>query len=203
MERSIRAGVAIVIFLTILLFGRQQAAGAIPEPSAHFSPQGGESSPDLLAKKDECKDPKNKNKKKCRGTVKPPPKDIIIPVTGQYAVGGYCTLIVELTDPEVKLNATLMAPLPGKLPEEVHQPGQGCLLTYFRSGETLSLLSPRAGDVRICFAATLGQPTEVYFFDLYGVTPAWIPVPETTILENGITCAPANASGVYTATFTP
>jgi hypothetical protein len=203
MQRNLRFGAAIVTLLIILFLGRQQEVGAIPEPSAHLSLHSAAPASDLLVKKDDCKDPKNKDKKRCRGTVKPPPKDVIIPVTGQYSVGGLCTLNVEWTDPAITLNATLVEPLPGELPKSLHKARQGCLLTYYRSGQVIPELEPASGTAAICFAATPAQQMLVYFYDWYSADPIWAPLPDTTALPNGIICGPANASGVYIATFTP
>ena len=198
-RKILSVGLAILLF-GLLLLSQPQVGRANPSAGPAFAAREEQSASVPAAKKD-CEKDKN-GKDKCKGTVKPPKGDVIIPVTGSYSVGGFCTLTVEFTDPAVNLNATLITPLPGELPETVHKTRQGCLLTYYRSGETLFELPPSSGNVTICFAPTPDQQMVVYYYNLYAATPSWAPVAETTILENGIVCAPANASGVYIATFT-
>jgi hypothetical protein len=149
-------------------------------------------------KKDDCKD-KNKNKDKCKGTVKPPPKDLFIPVTGEYSVGGFCTLSIVLNDPAITLDATIKTPLPSDLPDKVHKVRQGCLLTYYSSDLRIDELSSNSGSATVCFAATPQQQTVVYFHNTYSSNPTWVAL-ETTV-QNGIACAAAPKSGVYVATF--
>jgi hypothetical protein len=202
MHRNILyGGLILFLFGSLFLFSQQvgRANPSIAEPRLSGGSQPKSSV--LDAKDDKCKDKNGKEKKNCPGTVKPPPGKLIIPVTGDYSVGGYCTLTVVLTEPAVNLDANLIEPLPAVLPETVFQTRQGCLLTYHRSSETLLELAPASGSVTICFAATPGKQMIVYFYNQYAETPTWMPLAETTTLENGITCAPANASGVYTATF--
>ena len=149
---------------------------------------------DKYKEKDKCK----KNKHDC-GTVKPPPHQVIIPVTGEYSVGGFCTLSVTFNDPKIKLDASLKTPLPRDLPDKVHKVRQGCLLTYYSSNQRLNDLSANSGSATICFAAIPQQQTVVYFHNTYALNPTWVAL-ETTI-QNGIACAAAPQSGVYIATF--
>jgi hypothetical protein len=120
-------------------------------------------------------------------------------VTGDYSVGGFCVLNVQLDDPAVTLDARLITPLPAGLPDTVQRVRQGCLLTYFQSGERIPALSPEAGSTTICFAAPPPKQATVYFHDTYAPSPEWVPL--ETEVKAGIACAPANASGTYVATF--
>jgi hypothetical protein len=150
--------------------------------------------------KDKSKDKdKGKDKDKCKGTVKPPSRDLIIPVTGSYSVGGFCTLSVEFNDPEITLDASIEDPLPGELPDDVQKIRQGCILTYYRSNQRLNELPPDLGNTTICFAGIPSKQMLVYFYDIYSPNPGWVAL-ETTD-QDGIVCALGNGSGVYIATF--
>jgi len=183
MHRRLRFAAAIILVLSILFLARNQVLGAGSEASPSISVQEEQRDSALPAP----------------GTVKPPPFDVVIPVTGDYSLGGFCTLSVELTDAEITLNANLLTPLPGELPKNVHKVRQGCLLTYNRASQILDELPTAAGSTMICFAGTPNQQMTVYFYDIYSTDPTWTAL-ETTF-EANIACAPANASGVYIATF--
>lgn len=154
--------------------------------------------------KDKCKD-KDKDKDKCKkhkedcGSVKPPPHQIIIPVTGDYSVGGFCTLSIALTEPAIVLDASIETPLPRELPDRVQKVRQGCHLIYYDSAQRINELPVDSGSATICFAATPNKQMTVYFFNMYASHPTWVPL-ETTV-EAGKACATGNASGIYVATF--
>jgi hypothetical protein len=154
--------------------------------------------------KNRCKD-KEKEKDKCKknpkhcGSVQPPPRRIVISETGEYSVGGFCTLSTVWNDPNIRLDASIMAPLPRELPEDVQKVRQGCLLDYFSTDERINELPGNSGNTTICFAATPGKSITVYFYDKYAPQLRWVAL-ETTV-DAGKACAPANVSGVYVATF--
>jgi hypothetical protein len=197
MNKYIRLVIMIFVVLGIVFVARNQVARAnqTPDPGVSVEQDGGQY---VIPAKNDCKD-KNKNKDKCQGTVKPPPHQLLIPVTGDYSVGGFCTLNVVFNDPAITLDATLEIPLPRDLPDKVHKVSQGCLLTYYSSNQRLDELSASAGSATICFAAIPQQQTVVYFYNMYATNPTWVTL-ETTV-ENGIACAAAPTSGVYVATF--
>jgi hypothetical protein len=197
-NKFIRLTIMIAVVLGIVFVAQNQVAWANQAPGPSLSARQDREQSVLPAAKDDCKD-KNKNKDKCQGTVKTPPHQILIPVTGDYSVGGFCTLNVAFNDPAITLDATLQTPLPRDLPDKVHKVSQGCLLTYYSSSQRLDELSASAGSATICFAAIPQQQTVVYFHNLYDANPTWVPL-ETTV-ENGIACAAAPKSGVYVATF--
>ena len=153
--------------------------------------------------KERCKD-KDKDKDKCRknkkhcGTVKPPPTKVIIPVTGQYSVGGLCTISVEFNAPSFLLDASLQIPLPGELPADLQKVSQGCLLTYYSGSERVDALPSDAGTATICFAAPPGRTMTLFFYNNYSPNPGWEAL-ETTV-EAGRACAIGNESGIYMAT---
>lgn len=199
MNRKILFWVAAILLLGIIFLAYSQRAQA--NRSTDESPSAEQLDRQSLAADvddDECKDKKGKDKKKCKGTVKPPSRDIIIPVTGEYSVGGFCTLSVEFNDPTITLNATIETPLPGELPKDVQKIRQGCLLAYHLSNDPIGEL-PDGSVSTICFAAIPNQEMVLYFYDLDAPSPEWMPLETTT--EAGISCAAANASGVYVATF--
>lgn len=148
--------------------------------------------------KDRDKDKCKKNKKHC-GSVVPPPPKVVISVTGEYSVGGFCTLSVTLSDPNIRLDASIMTPLPRELPDRVQKVRQGCLLDYYSSEEHVNELPATSGNTTICFAATPRKSITVYFYDKYAPHPKWVAL-ETTV-QAGKACAPANVSGVYVPTF--
>jgi hypothetical protein len=175
---------------------QSQVVRANQSPGQSISARGEEQS--VLAAKPDCKD-KNKNKDKCQGTVKPPPKKLLIPLTGDYSIGGFCTLSITFSDPAYSMDASVKTPLPRELPADVHKVEQGCLLTYFSSAQRIAELAASAGSATICFAALPEKQMVLYFYNIDSATPEWIPL-ETTV-ANGTACAAASKSGVYVATF--
>jgi hypothetical protein len=196
-NKYIRLTILIAVVLGIVFVAQNQVVWANPASDPGLSVKADGQSV-VSAAKENCKD-KNKNKDKCQGSVKPPPKSLFIPVTGEYSVGGFCTLSIAFNDPVITLDATLQTPLPRDLPDKVHKVSQGCLLTYYSSQQRIDELSASLGSATICFAAIPQQISVVYFYNLYSANPAWVPL-ETTV-ENGIACAAGPKSGVYVATF--
>jgi len=201
MNKYLRLILVLALASGIALLARGKVAWATPSGEASLSASAQEDQSPAAKKDVDCDKPENKHKKECKGTVKPPhPGPVIIPVTGSYSVGGFCTLDIIFTDPTVSLNADIQTPLPGELPDDVQRVRQGCLLTYFDEDGQIDAIPPGGGSTTICFAAIPGsKPTTLYFYDLYAPEPAWVPLPTT--VENGVACATGNASGVYVATF--
>ena len=184
MHRSLRWGIAILLVCSIAFLARQQAGAAQPLGQSRTIRQDFRQAAAAASDK---------------GTVKPPPGTVLIPVTGDYSVGGFCVLNVALTDAAFQLDARLATPLPAGLPDSAQKIRQGCLLTYFRSGERALSLPAESGSTTICFAALPQKQMSVYFHNTYDADPTWVPL-ETTV-NAGIACAPANESGTYVATF--
>ena len=200
MHKIIRFGIAIILVLGIVLLAHQPPAEAARSSVPGISAAQGRQPAQSADKNDDCeKDKKGKDKDKCKGTVKAPPGTVLIPVTGEYSVGGFCTLRVDLQDTAITLDARLITPLPDGLPDTVQKIRQGCLLTYARANEVLFELTPEFGRTTICFAALPNQQMTVYFHNTLSPDPAWVPL-ETTV-QAGVACAPAHASGTYVATF--
>jgi hypothetical protein len=207
MSKYFRLFIAILVFLGLVaLAGRNVASAANPftssDQSALLSATGDDDVCDKHPNSKECKEKREKDKckkKKNCGTVKPPPKKVLIPVTGQYSVGGFCTLTVQFTAEDLRLDASVRTPLPHPLPDNLYNGNQGCLLAYFRSNQRIEELLPDLGDVTICFASTPGKDMQIYFYDVYSAEPQWSSLETTT--TNGMVCAVANKSGVYAPTF--
>lgn len=197
MNKYFRFIIMLALFLGIVFVAQNRVSGANPSAGPSLSARGEGQSVAAAAKPD-CKD-HNKNKDKCQGTVKPPPKDLFIPLTGDYSIGGFCTLSITFADPAYSMDASVKTPLPRELPDKVHKVEQGCLLTYFNSAQRISELSASAGSATICFAALPEKQMVIYFYNIDSSTPEWSPL-ETTV-ANGTACATASKSGVYVATF--
>ena len=199
MYKFIRVLIAISLVMGIVLLAQARVAWANHSVAPSLSAENHEMQSLVPAPGVDCNKDKDKDKDKCKGTVKPPSRDIIIPVTGSYSVGGFCTLSVEFSDPEITLDASIEDPLPGELPADVQKIRQGCLLTFYRSNQRLNELPPDLGNTTICFAGIPSKQMLVYFYDIYSPNPGWVAL-ETTD-QDGIVCALGNGSGVYVATF--
>jgi hypothetical protein len=203
MNRIIRLGAAAVLFISIFFLAQRGVAWANQPSGPSLSARESSGNSVVPAKDDDCEkekgNNKNKDKNKCKGSVKPPKGNLVIPVTGDYSVGGFCTLSVVVNDPDTRLEATIQTPLPRELPDDVHKVRQGCRLTFFGSNQRLAALPAALGNAVICFAATPQKTMVLYFYDLEASNPVWAPL--ATTVQNGIACADANKTGVYVATF--
>ena len=210
-----------VILIIVVLFGiiglarNQVAWAATSSETADQSTLGQVDESVSPDKDDDCDEPENKDRPRCKdkdkdkdkckknpkhcGSVKPPPRRIHIAQTGDYSVGGFCTLSTVLNDPEVSLDASIVSPLPRELPDDVQKVRQGCLLEYYSSDERIDEMPTASGNTIICFAATPGKQITIYFDNKYSADPEWVALETTT--DAGKACAAANASGVYVATF--
>jgi hypothetical protein len=213
MKRVLRVIIMIVVLLGMVGLAQNQLAWAATSPQGTNQSALSQVEKSILPSRDDCDKDKNsdkckdkdKDKDKCKkhkedcGTVKPPPHQILIPVTGEYSVGGFCTISTEFNDPTILLDASIETPLPRDLPEKVHKVRQGCHLIYYASGTRIDELSSDSGTTTICFAATPQKQMTIYFNNIYAPNPTWAPL-ETTV-QNGTACATGNTSGVYVATF--
>ncbi len=218
MKTSFRIIILIAVLLGIAVLARNQvawAANSSEQSVQSLSPQMDKSVLQGKAdycdmpwhkRTDECKDKnKDKDKDKCKkhpekcGTVKPPSRQILIPVTGEYSVGGFCTLSVTFNVPATQLDVSIRTPLSRELPDKVQKVRQGCLLTYYGDHQRIDGLPANAGNTTVCFAATPAKQMTLYFYNIYSISPEWVALETTT--ESGKACALGNASGVYVATF--
>jgi hypothetical protein len=188
MKQNIRYAIALLLLLSIILLARNntvsaslstdQNAGSVPNEAQGASEQ------------DSSKP----------GTVKPPADSIVITQSGTYSIGGFCTITVELTSPDVWAEVRLLRPLPRPLPDGVHAVRQGCLVTYYDSDGRIDELTPGLGNANICFAALPKDQMDIYFHTTYAGVPTWSPLEGTTV-EDGMVCGEGNGSGTYVAAF--
>jgi len=201
MNKYTRVILFLVLLAGVTALAWNQVAWATPSADQSLSASQDEAPSVALPKKgdDPCILPNGKVKNKCKGTVKPPPSDVVVEASGHYSVGGFCPLDIELLDPQTSLHARLETPLPKNLPDGVHKVRQGCRLTYYSDGERVDTLSPAAGSAMICFAGIGKKEMTLHFYDIYSAAPVWVALETTN--EDGIACAPGIGSGVYVATF--
>jgi hypothetical protein len=229
MNKILKIGIIVVVLFSIVFLGGQGVASANRSTDTSLAPATGPQLSVAQGRDEDCgkykggrrdhcekekerqrereKD-KEKEWEKCKerkkhddkcGTVKPPRRDLLIPVTGAYSIGGLCTLDVQLIATQISLNTDIQSPLPRDLPDEVQKVLQGCLLTYYRTGARLDQLSSSDGSALVCFAATPEKQMKVYFHDSYSPKPKWTAL--DTKVDSGIACAEANQSGVYAVTY--
>lgn len=191
MKTRVHAGIALSLVLVLVFLARGQADGSAPwnrEQGTSAARAGSAANPD-----------------KDKGTVRPPPADVVITGDGTYSIGGVSTLTVSDLAPGYAIAAFLAnhAFALGRIPD-----GAGSILAditfirYFHQGRLIPELPPDDGDVTICYAVPPGVAAQIYFFDFYGPRfgerrgqPSWEPL-ETTV-ENGIACASARRTGAY------
>lgn len=136
------------------------------------------------------------------GTVRPPaPVSPRITKSGTYSIGGICTMIVVYKQPnlsddvwvELPTQDTLTVPFPSDK-DILYFPG--CHVVHYEP--LMDTVTDQQGSWKICFAARPNKTMTIYYYsdDLTKITPPWQPLPTTT--ENGMACAPAMHSGVYT-----
>lgn len=216
MKSILRVFIMIAVLFGIVGLARNQVAwAATSSETADQSTLGQVEESVSPAKDDDCDEPENKDRPRCQdkhkdkdkckknpkhcGSVKPPPHKITIRASGDYSVGGFCTLSTAWTDPDILLYASIVSPLPRELPDKVQKVRQGCLLEYYSSDERIDEMPTASGNTTICFAATPGKQITIYFDNKYSADPEWVALDTTT--NAGQACATANASGVYAATF--
>jgi hypothetical protein len=139
------------------------------------------------------------------GSVKPPPPDVIIPVTGVTSVGGVSTLNVQCLPKDYYIAATLWnnAFAIGKIPETAGDAlAPITVLRVFYKGELVSEIPAQPNcEITICYAVPPEKTGQIYFYDFYGPrfgrngSRDWV-AEKTTVTDN-IACAPASATGAY------
>ena len=133
------------------------------------------------------------------GSVKPPPKEIVITKSGTYSVGGFCTITITLTSPDVKAFVRVERLVPLRFPNSFQRIRQGCHVAYYKSGKRINELTPELGSSTICFAATPKKEMKLHFYNIYTHKPSWSAL--ATTVNDGIACAAGNRSGTYVSTY--
>ncbi|HEY9151400.1 MAG TPA: hypothetical protein VIN60_00835 [Anaerolineales bacterium] len=188
MNKSIRFISAAILLLGILLLAGNQivAAGKLPWQNGIVVQSQNASA--MLA-------PGNH-----KGTVLPPP--VVVPPisgTGNYSVGGVCTVLVQQLESDITLHAILLPfnTLQGKPTKTTSYLAGVCDLRYQLSGKPLPSLTSTQGNVQICFAQVPNTTAQIYAFD----GQVWTAL--TTTLVNGLECASASESGKYVLVTNP
>lgn len=128
---------------------------------------------------------------------------ITVTETGNYNVGGVCTMDIAFTatglqdkvDAEVSVEDSKKVPFsdPGKL----FYPG--CHVVHYKADQIVREMNPADGSWKVCFGANPDMRMKIYYYldtPARG-TPTWIGLP-TTLENNGLlACAPALYTGVY------
>ena len=139
------------------------------------------------------------------GTVKPPPRVIRTCRNGNYSVGGVSGLKISELKPGYCVLAFLWNQrfAFGRIPDNAG--GFLADITFvqiFHYGRLIQELPAEDGNIDICYAVPPGKQAQIYFFDFHRLhfgektgQLSWEPL-ETTV-ENGVACAPAQASGAY------
>ena len=182
MHKYIRAILAAIVLVGIVLLGRNGMAWAGNLPSASgVVPQ----SQGLPAAENAAAEP---------GSVRPPP--VVVPpiqTPGTYSVGGVCTFrVIEIAN-NVALHADLLpfATL-GKRPPNIASYLAGvCRAIYTKVGAGVIDLGPTDGQVEVCFAAVPDTTSKIYVYN----DKTWTAL-DTTV-QDGLACAPAQQSGKY------
>ena len=195
MGKYIRAFIAVVMLLGIVLLARNNVAWAATPASPDDQPS--EIQAELSASLDrdnDCNKDRNKDKDKCKckkggdcGSVKPPPESLKICEPGLYSVGGVATLDVK------------------KLQDREKKPD--CFYAYVEDSDGVRGLPRKDGTVlsdqivltsvgqgsiiRICFAAPPGKKVTIYF----SAGGSWKSL--GTQVKDGMACAQVPASGSF------
>ena len=193
MRTYVRVSIVVALILVMVLVARNHVAWAGPAAADQQSP---------AASVDQASAASDKPDK---GTVKPPPPEIVICEEGVHSVGGVSTLEVNDLAPGYCLAAFLRnhAFALGRIPD-----GAGEVLApitfvrVFYHGKLVYELPEEDGQAEICYAVPPGMTGQIYFFDFYGPRsgersgqPSWEPL-ETTV-SDGMACAAAQTTGAY------
>jgi hypothetical protein len=142
------------------------------------------------------------------GTVQPPLTPNTITKSGSYSMGGICTLLVNYKI--AKLSDLFYVELPVQDDKTVTFPDNGdilflpgCHLLHFERNILQEHMGNEKGTWEICFAALPNKHMTIYYYEslihkdhVEEITPPWNALPTTT--KNGMACAPAEFTGVYT-----
>jgi hypothetical protein len=191
MKTKIRFVVLATLLLSMLFLAHNKVAWANPSSDQNLFTEDN-SSISIIANHniDIADDP---------GSVKPPPKEILITKSGTYSVGGFCTIEIILTNPNVKAYVRVEGLVPFKFPDDYQRIRQGCHVVYYSNDKRINELTTDLGSATICFAAIPKKEMKLYFYDVYSDQPTWSPL--TTTVEDGIACAIGNQTGTYVGTF--
>lgn len=150
------------------------------------------------------------------GTVIPPAPSEKITESGNYAIGGICSLIVEYKQPELSDDAHVADNLRDdkdrvdsydnnqydRFPDGqglIYEPG--CHVVHYDKDKIVEWeMTPEQGSWKICFAVRPDRHNTIYYYlgDYQDQASKWVALETTT--EGGMACAPAQHTGVYVPT---
>ncbi len=138
------------------------------------------------------------------GANSPLPTRIVITGSGDYNIGGVCTLTVEFkgtsplqlnADAEIPLTESLKVPFSGE--GELFRPG--CHVVHVKEDKVIGELDSTDGTSKICFGANPEMKMKIYYYrDLpFTTNQVFLEIP-SSLEDNGrLLCASAPYTGVY------
>jgi hypothetical protein len=129
---------------------------------------------------------------------------IVITGSGDYNVGGICTLTIEFkgtsvlqvkADAEIPLEESMKVPYPGE--GELFRPG--CHVVHVKGDKVVEEFDSADGTAKICFGASPEMQMKIYYYQdaPFTTSPAFIEL-GATLEDNGrLICASAPYTGVY------
>ena len=138
------------------------------------------------------------------GANSPLPTHIVISGSGNYNVGGVCTLTIEFksTSPmQVKADAEIPIPESMKVPfggeGELFRPG--CHVAHVKEDKVIQELANADGTSKVCFGANPEMKMKIYYYldKPFTTSPVFIEI-ASALEDNGrLICASAPYTGVY------
>jgi hypothetical protein len=142
--------------------------------------------------------------KESTGDNSPLPTRIVITGSGDYNVGGVCTLTIEFkgTSPlQVKADAEIPIPESLKVPfsgeGELFRPG--CHVVHVKEEKVVKEFDNADGTAKICFGANPEMKMKIYYYldTPFTTSPVFIEI-ASALEDNGrLICASAPYTGVY------
>jgi hypothetical protein len=125
--------------------------------------------------------------------------EIEVGESGSYTVGGLCQFnaVYKGSGASAKVAVDISSESFSQAPntQDLLYLG-GCRVEHFVMNEVVSdEMSPAYGSWEICFGDRPGEQLTIYRYDPKANPAAWLPL--VTTAKDGMSCAPANYSGVY------
>ncbi|MBM3124029.1 MAG: hypothetical protein FJZ87_03035 [Chloroflexi bacterium] len=130
-----------------------------------------------------------------------PNSEIIITETGEYTVGGLCTL--EAIYKQQGLMDKAAVDVPAEISEQVPFAYEGdlylagCHIRHYKQEQLIREANTSDGSWEVCFGDRPDEELTIYYYpdEIFTDEPVWQPLP--TVEQDGFVCAPAVYSGVY------
>jgi hypothetical protein len=142
--------------------------------------------------------------KESTGVNSPLPTHIVITGSGNYNVGGVCTLDIEFksttplqvkADAEIPLVESMKVPFSGE--GDLFRPG--CHVVHVKQDQAIKELASADGTAKVCFGASPEMKMKIYYYQdaPFTTSPAFIEI-ASALEDNGrLICASAPYTGVY------